>query len=70
MDELIRNQVEALFKCAETVNEIFSVAYKIAILEKYPDSAKILDSTEELKKQIFMLQNFLVSPESKKNTIL
>ena len=64
MDALKSQQVNNLFTCAENVNEIFNIAYKIATENNYPDLQGISDAAQELNRNLFLIANFLYNPES------
>lgn len=64
MEKLKQNQVDTLFKCAEEVNNVFAIVYKIAVNAKYPAFAEIVTAAEELNKNIFLVQNFIINPDA------
>ena len=64
MEQVKQNQVDTLFKCAEEVNNVFGIVYKIAVLAKYPAFAEIVTAAEELNKNIFLIQNFIINPDA------
>lgn len=66
MEEIKQNQIGILFKCAEDVNNIFSIAYRIAVNSNYPAKNEIMQSAQELNRQIFLLTNYLYNPDAQK----
>lgn len=64
MEQIKQNQIGILFKCAEDVNNIFSIAYRIAVNCNYPAPNEIMQSAQELNRQIFLLTNFLYNPDA------
>jgi hypothetical protein len=64
MEKITIQNLDTLSKCAEQVNNIFTIVYKVAVIHNYPAFGEIVKQFEEVNKQIFLLQNFLISPES------
>ena len=64
MEQVKQNQIGILFKCAEDVNNIFSIAYRIAVNSNYPSTNEIVQSAQELNRQIFLLTNYLYNPNA------
>lgn len=65
MDALKSQQINNLFTCAENVNNIFDIAYNVAIKNDYPDLQGLTDSAQEFCRQLFLIANFLYNPEAK-----
>lgn len=65
MDALKSQQIDNLFTCAENVNEIFDIAYKIATKINYPDLQGLTDAAQELNRNLFLIANYIYNPESK-----
>ncbi len=64
MENLKLSQINTLFTCAENVNNIFNVAYKIATKINYPDLQGLTDAAQELNRNLFLIANFLYNPEA------
>jgi hypothetical protein len=64
MDALKSTQINNLFTCAENVNEIFNIAYKIATENNFPDLKSLSESAQEFNRQIFLIANFLYNPNA------
>lgn len=64
MNETTVQNLDTLTKCAEQVNNIFTIVYKIAVNNKYPAFSQIVNAAEVLNNEIFLLQNFLINPNA------
>jgi hypothetical protein len=64
MNETTVQNLDTLTKCAEQVNNIFTIVYKIAVNAKYPAFSQIVNAAEELNNEIFLLQNYLINPNA------
>jgi hypothetical protein len=66
MDELKSKNIDSLFDCAETTNNIFAVVYRIANNYNYPKSAQkeIVEAVQNLNNQIFRVCNFIYNPDA------
>lgn len=64
MNELQELQANALFTCAENVNNIFNVAYKIATKINYPDLQGISDAAQEFNRNLFLIANYIYNPNA------
>lgn len=66
MTDLQSRNIDSLFDCAETTNNIFAVVYRIANNYNYPDAAQkeILEAAQNLNNQIFRVCNFIYNPDA------
>lgn len=64
MEKLKLSQINTLFTCAENVNNIFNVAYKIATKINYPDLQGLTDAAQELNRNLFLIANYLYNPDA------
>ena len=64
MNETTVQNLDTLTKCAEQVNNIFTIVYKIAVNAKYPAFAEIVTAAEIFNHEIFLVQNYLIDPDS------
>lgn len=64
MNETTVQNLDTLTKCAEQVNNIFTIVYKIAVNAKYPAFAEIVTAAENFNHEIFLVQNYLIDPDA------
>ena len=66
MTGLQSRNIDSLFDCAETTNNIFAVVYRIANNYNYPEAAQkeILEAAQNLNNQIFRVCNFIYNPDA------
>lgn len=66
MTDLQSRNIDSLFDCAETTNNIFAVVYRIANNYNYPEAAQkeILEAAQNLNNQIFRVCNFIYNPDA------